>query len=82
MEKAVSFTNKSLLRTYYLEGSMLIQVSMYISSWNALEILFVAIRLFSIMSNRQMVRTSLYSLMMIWFVDGKKAIGWVLGHFL
>lgn len=82
MEKAVSFTNKSLLITYYLAGSMLIQISMYTSSWNALEILFVGIRLFSIMSNRQMVRTSLYSLMMIWFVGGKKAIGWVLGHFL
>lgn len=48
MKTAESFTNKGLLSTCYLAGSMQIQISMHTPDWNVLEILFVAILLFSL----------------------------------
>lgn len=39
MERAVLFTNKGLLSTYYLAISMLTQISMHTPNQNVLEIL-------------------------------------------
>lgn len=48
MERAVSFTNKSFLSTYYWASLMLIHIHLCTPNWNALEILFVAILLLSL----------------------------------